>query len=206
MPKYLPFKKPLAIIIPHSILFFYYKWKGKTPFIPTEGQLQPQRDIVLFFYAVAKEKTTASLWGETMVGWKWLGKQGLDIDQTTKVSLHHQSWSTSPTSPPQAPSLPASVTIPFTLLLSCYCSLEPVFWGSSWQSVNIALTCQPWTEMWTLMVLAGPRSSVDTLLEQKENKQERGAGKGGGGKCIKSTRCLGSIGLTRFTTAPSVFA
>lgn len=58
----------------------------------------------------------------------------------------------------------------------------------------------------------GPGTLVDTLLEQKENKRERGTdGEGGVGfervsESRKKSRCRSSAGFTRFTTAPSVFA
>lgn len=97
------------------------------------------------------------------------GHKSKDLSFTASSGLEHFSRS------PQTPIL--SATFLPTLLHSCYRRPETVFGGASWQSVNIALTCRSWTEMWTLMVVGRAR----VLSGHSAGTERKQAGKGRAG-------------------------
>lgn len=75
--------------------------KKKTLFIPTERQLQPQRDIVLFLFAVAIEKSPASLWAKPRTGEARFGPRSNTLSFSASSELEHftQFLPPSPRSP-----------------------------------------------------------------------------------------------------------
>lgn len=95
---------------------------------------------------------------------------------------------------PQTPILSAPFLL--TLLHSCYRSTETVFRGASWQSVNIALTCRPWTEMWTLMVFGRARVlSGHTAGAERKQAGKRDRMGGVWDKCRERPGVLAAAGL-----------
>lgn len=99
------------------------------------------------------------------VGVQRFGHRSKDLSFTESSGPKHFS-------PPQPPSPPCSLCC-----VHATGAPESAFWGASWQGVNIALTRQSWTEMWTLIVFGRTRvlHGHTAGAERKQTRKRDGA-------------------------------